>query len=240
MAFSDSLDLLQAQISTLFILDNAGDLRAVNEEATDLNVPYVFVGRTASDVLIRFRNDIQRTMRIQLVDLLNRGSRPGLDAAPGLTGDVCRLFEREGFELDSIWEGPAYSFAYTGSQTTTTIEIDESNYNILEAHFSDLTNQVCSVRPCVVVARNGVAVSACWTARRSNLAAECGVETAEGFRNQGFAALAVGAWAGLTIGRGLMPLYSTSFDNRASMALARHLGLVHYATDFHVAGATRK
>jgi len=71
-------------------------------------------------------------------------------------------------------------------------------------------------------------------ATRSAHAAEAGVETLPGFRGRGFAARAVAAWAGAVAGAGLLPLYSSDWSNRASLALAARLGLIRYGVDLHL------
>ena len=91
------------------------------------------------------------------------------------------------------------------------------------------------IRPCVAVVRGGAAVALCHSSRRSGVAAEAGVETLSAFRGRGYGAAVVAAWARAVRRESLLPLYSTSWDNAASRALARRLGLVPYAEDWHVA-----
>jgi hypothetical protein len=80
----------------------------------------------------------------------------------------------------------------------------------------------------------GAAVSVCASARQTPVADEAGVETALAFRGQGHAAPAVLAWAAAVRRAGREPLYSTSWSNRASLALARRLGLIQFASDLHI------
>jgi predicted GNAT family acetyltransferase len=68
---------------------------------------------------------------------------------------------------------------------------------------------------------DGHAISVCFCARRSQLAAEAGVETAVGYRGRGFASRVSAAWARLIRRSGRLPLYSTSWSNTASLAVAR-------------------
>ena len=61
---------------------------------------------------------------------------------------------------------------------------------------------------------------------------EAGVETSAGARGHGFAVAVVAAWANAVRDLGAEPLYSTSWQNTASQAVARKLNLIPYATDY--------
>jgi RimJ/RimL family protein N-acetyltransferase len=74
----------------------------------------------------------------------------------------------------------------------------------------------------------------CFCARITALAAEAGVETVEAFRGQGYASIAVAGWADAVRRRGLIPLYSTSWENVASQGVARKLGMIHYGDDWSI------
>jgi predicted GNAT family acetyltransferase len=65
-------------------------------------------------------------------------------------------------------------------------------------------------------------------------ACEAGVETAPGFRGHGHAARVVAAWALAVRDAGQIPLYSTSWQNTASQAVARKLGLRQFGADLHI------
>ena len=72
----------------------------------------------------------------------------------------------------------------------------------------------------------------CGCARRTDEAAEASLETAEPFRAQGLAERVTAAWAIAVRASGRMPLYSTSWENSASLAVARKLGLTTYAASW--------
>ena len=61
-----------------------------------------------------------------------------------------------------------------------------------------------------------------------------GVETADGWRGRGLAGEAVSEWAREVRADGRIPLYSTSWSNDASRAVAEKLGLVHFGSDLHI------
>jgi predicted GNAT family acetyltransferase len=70
--------------------------------------------------------------------------------------------------------------------------------------------------------------------RRTARAHEAGVETHPAFRGRGFAVRAVAAWARAVRATGVLPLYSTSWENHGSRGVARRLGLVQLGSDLHV------
>ena len=61
---------------------------------------------------------------------------------------------------------------------------------------------------------------------------EAGVETSASARGRGFPPAVVAAWARAVRELGAEPLYSTSWENTASQAVARKLGLIPYAADY--------
>jgi len=63
---------------------------------------------------------------------------------------------------------------------------------------------------------------------------EAGVESLPEFRGRGYATDVVAAWALLVKSLGALPLYSTSWENTASQAVATKLQLVQYGGDFHI------
>jgi predicted GNAT family acetyltransferase len=70
--------------------------------------------------------------------------------------------------------------------------------------------------------------------RITHEAHEAGVETLPDFRGRGYATDVVAGWARLVRSLGAVPLYSTSWENAASQAVARKLRLVQYGADFHI------
>ncbi len=88
----------------------------------------------------------------------------------------------------------------------------------------------------IVVARDadGRIVSLCHSTRSTSDGAEAGLETDEGSRRRGHALAVTSHWAHAVRASGRVPLYSTSWDNEASRAVARRLGLVLYGEDWHL------
>jgi predicted GNAT family acetyltransferase len=59
--------------------------------------------------------------------------------------------------------------------------------------------------------------------------------TLEEFRGRGYAPAVVAAWAHAVREAGRIPLYSTTWDNLASRAVARKLGLIVYGSNLSLA-----
>jgi len=89
----------------------------------------------------------------------------------------------------------------------------------------------------LVVARGsgGEAVACCHAARSGPEAVEAGLEVVEPYRRRGLGRAVTTGWAWAVRAAGRVPLYSTSWQNEASRATARSLGLLAYAEDWHVA-----
>ena len=106
----------------------------------------------------------------------------------------------------------------------------------LERHFRGwAAAEIPDRSPIVAVMDSGYPVSVCFCARKTNAAAEAGLETAADFRGRGFATRVTAAWAAAIRASGRIPLYSTSWSNTASRTVARKLGLIQYATDWSIA-----
>jgi predicted GNAT family acetyltransferase len=94
-----------------------------------------------------------------------------------------------------------------------------------------LYDELADWGPCFAVVRGGAAVSVCFSSRIGAAAAESGVETLPHFRGRGYASAATAGWATAVQAAGLIPLYSTSWENLASQGVARRLGLVLFGSD---------
>jgi hypothetical protein len=103
---------------------------------------------------------------------------------------------------------------------------------LLDAHFGSLRQELDEVQPLAAVIEDGVVVAVCCCVRRRTAAIEAGVETASGYRGRGFARDATERWAAAMYAESLLPLYSASFGNTASLRVASALGGRRYAVDF--------
>jgi hypothetical protein len=127
--------------------------------------------------------------------------------------------------------GPAYRFPESVSHHLPVVRLAEENRNLLRETFPWLFQELPYWWPCFAVIVDGAAVSVCFSSRRSCRAAEAGVNTLPDFRGRGYAAAVSAAWANAVRRAGRIPIYSTGWDNHASQAVARSLGLKLFGSD---------
>ncbi len=129
-----------------------------------------------------------------------------------------------------VESGPAFAFPDAIAEPDDVVPVEESAK--LERGFPDLVGELDGRAPLLAVLEDGNAVSICFCARRSGEAAEAGLTTLETHRGLGFGPRVTAAWALAIRASGRIPLYSTGWTNEASLAVARKLDLVAYASDW--------
>ncbi|MGH2604083.1 MAG: GNAT family N-acetyltransferase, partial [Dehalococcoidia bacterium] len=228
MCTSDQ-QLLEIQTGALFTHDPTGRIRHVNEPGGD-PAPRFFFGRTTVGYLWRLRHDVPANTAAKLEQLA--AAEPvhdDLRAEPRHL-DAMRSALRRDREIEWLESGPAYRFPDQLPATTTpTTRITRADVRLLRRFASDLSEiakHFDAREPRVAVVDGDAAVSVCFGARLTEHAAEAGVETLEAYRGRGYAVAAVARWAEAVRATGRIPLYSTSWDNHASRAVARSLGLI--------------
>ncbi len=105
---------------------------------------------------------------------------------------------------------------------------------MVEPHFAWLLKpgEFQHAAPVAAVVEEGKAVSICFCSRIPGQASEAGLNTVEDYRGRGYGAAAVVCWAAALRQQGCRPLYSTSWENLASQAVARKLEMVCYGEDW--------
>ncbi len=127
--------------------------------------------------------------------------------------------------------GPAFTFPSVLPTPADILPI--ATLAQLEHHFRGWTADELPERaPILALEQEGHAASVCFSARRSAVAAEAGVETAQRFRGRGLAGLVTAAWAQAIRASGRLAIYSTSWSNAPSLAVARKMGLTMCANDW--------
>ena len=209
-------------LHTLFLLDSAGRILGTREPNPEPGPRFVLIrGRTSCAWAVRA--DVPQGIAEELEGLA-RAEPPVAD----FRGVPVHAEQYRTLAGGEVYAGPAFTFPKTVEQPDATAHVNA--LPLLARHFSGWTvTEIPERSPIVAVVVDGHAVSVCFCARRSERAAEAGLETAEAFRGRGFGPQVTAAWALAVRASGRVPLYSTSWENGASLAVARKLGLVAYA-----------
>jgi RimJ/RimL family protein N-acetyltransferase len=224
-------DLLRMQIETLFTHDRDGRMLRVNEPGGK-DAPRFFLGRSTQGNEWRFRRDLDDELRRGLEALCVAETSDASSAQR----DSARYEEALGrfAPVQKVWSGPAYCFPDRITASSGVVPITQENRDLLRPHLEEWLVDVGFREFMFAIVLDGHAVSICCSVRASPVAHEVGVETAAEFRGRGYGSRVVAAWAGAARAHGRIPLYSTSWDNAASQALARSLGLRVYGSDLHI------
>ena len=226
------LDLMRLQAATLYRLDERGRILAVNE-VTRPPAPRLFLGRTRQGNVWHLRHDLSPELAGELSELLAaEPTAPDLPAEPpGLPALRAALAGHAPLERE--WRGPAYLLPPDAGRRLdpAPVEVDAGNAELLRPDFEDLIATLGEWTPCLAVVEDGRAVAVCFCSRRGVRAAEAGVNTSPAHRRRGLASAAAAAWAAAVRRRGMLPLYSTSWQNLASQGVARRLGARLYGED---------
>jgi hypothetical protein len=229
------LDLMTLHIHALFRADAHGRLLTTNEPDPP-PAPRLYLGRTTAGNVWRFRHD--------LPDDIVHGLEASLRAEP-IAADLSQppaclealqtvLAQHAALTETSL--GPAWRFPDPLSPPRhAAVRITPENDAILRHARPRLAADLPWSQPCLAIVRDGHLASICFSSRNTPTAAEAGLETLETFRGRGFATAVTAAWAHAVRAEGRIPLYSTAWDNLASRAVARKLGLILYGADLNIA-----
>jgi len=234
------LQLIQIQVSALFVCDTDGRLRYIREpgyaEAELDPAPRFFMGRTLAGNLWAFRHDLPDDL-VRDLEQLCRAEPVAVNLAdpPSNAGAIRALLQAHA-PITTEERGPAYRIPESVHAPAEAVLISEANAHLLEANFPWTLTAPSGFRigPLAAAVVQNEAVSICHCARLTARAAEAGVETVEAARGHGYASAAVAAWASAVRQRDLLTLYSTSWKNVASQGVARKLGMLRYGDDWSI------
>ena len=227
------LELARLQVAALYVHDAGGRLLRVNEPEPDTAAPRFFLSRTTAGNLWRTRHDLSDDLAAALERLAaDEPVVADLREPPRHAAAYAELLARHAPPGDT-YAGPA-SYLPELAPSTGAVTITRANAALLQAHFPHTLSTLAALEPVVAVVADGVAVAACSSVRITAQVAEAGVHTVEGYRGRGYGAEVVRGWAAATRATGRLPLYSTWWENAASLAVARKLGAVRYAVEFSI------
>jgi GNAT superfamily N-acetyltransferase len=235
--------LMNVHINTLYLCDDRGRLVAVNEDGAPL-APLFYMGRTPQGNVWRFRHDLPAVAQAQL-DRLCRAEPITQELAPlpqhyAAIRAVIAEFAPQHHQVE--YRGPAYWIpesaegALTAPHGAEVVLLTAEDAYLIPTAFAWMLplSPTRGIDPVVVTVENGQAVAVCFCARRPGQATEAGVETLPACRGKGYATATVATWAAEVRRRGVLPMYSTAWDNFASQAIARKLGMVLYGEDWSI------
>lgn len=234
------LELIDIRISTLFFCDTDGRLRYIREpgyEESELDpAPRFFMGRTPQGNVWRFRHDLLDAQVGDLEPLVRTEPIAVNLADPPQNATAIRATLHAHAPIIREERGPAYWIPDGVQAPAEVVLISDSTAHLLEDNFPWTLKWRAGLKtgPITAAIARGSAVSICFCARLSPWAAEAGVETVAAFRRQGWATATVAGWAVAVRQLGLIPLYSTAWENVASQGVARKLGMVRYAEDWSI------
>jgi hypothetical protein len=217
-------------VRALYRHDRRERLIAVNEWSGGLP-PRFFLMRTAGGAVVRCRHDLADDLAIRLSELAL--AEPLSDPPTVTPRFVDRYLEALG--ATRFGAGPAFTFPSRPAAAPDVVAIDHANADLLLGGLEAWLPDVGRRGPFLVVVEAGRAVSLCASVRITRFVHCAGVETVPDRRGLGHAAHVVTAWAAAVRTLGAVPFYSTSWNNLASGAVARRLGLELAGVDFQVA-----
>lgn len=230
------LDRAELQARALWVHDARGRLVRVNGNPVDGEekpAPRFFFARTAVGSLWRLRADLPDALARELSRLAGAERLAPLDALPERMATIRERLEAHA-PVTTEWHGPAFRFPdvlpIPGSHVRAIGPEDDGR---LET-FPWLRVGLARRGPVFGAFDGERLVAIAHPATGPGTAVEAGVETLPSHRGRGLAGDVVAAWAAALRAGGRIPLYSTSFANRASRGVARKLGLIRYGTDLHL------
>lgn len=217
----------QLQLETLFVLDGRGRIRSTREPHADRGPTFALV-RDRHTYAWALNADVPSALARKLAALAREETPASELTDPPRNADA--YVALVGGRVES---GPVFSFPATCDDVGDVAPV--RTLSELEYHFRRWTaDEIPDRSPIVGIRADGHVVSICFCARRSQIAAEAGVETVAAYRGRGFGSRVTAAWARLIGDAGRLPLYSTSWSNRASLAMAHKLGLSACAADWNL------
>lgn len=227
--------LMQLHIATLFRLDGQGRLIAVNELGYP-SPPRFYMGRTTEGNFWHFRQDLPDATCRALEVLCQAEPIAGdLSSLPQCYQAIRQVLGQD-TPVQQEYRGPAYWLPEFVPDDPRACLLERENLHLVQSHFPWLlrAGEFDHAAPVAAVVEDGEAVTICFCSRIPGQATEAGLNTVAAHRGKGYAAAAVACWANALRRQGCIPLYSTSWDNLASQAVARKLEMVCYGEDWSV------
>ena len=233
-------DLMKFHADALFTYDANGRMRRVNEPTgPGGSAPSFYLGRTVSGCIARYRADLPSDLIDELETLwLTEPVSESVSEFPVHHERYLELIDAR-IGAKPVSAGPVYCVRAENAGSipppdSKVAELLPDDTSFLQQWLHDWLDYLSCARPFLVTVSGDAAVSVCCSVRITTKAHEAGVETAPNYRRHGYGVAAVAAWAIAVRSMKRVPLYSTSWENVASQAVARKLAMMPVGVDFSV------
>lgn len=225
--------LIEIQLNVLLARDAQGQLTLTRDPAAR-PAPRLYLGRSGERNVWATRRDVDPRVRDELHRLC--AAEPKLAAPHAERSPACRERVRELLApVEVEYRGPSYVLPEPLPLDDRAREVTADESGEWFEAWPWLADEFEMVAPVAIAFQAGQPAAVCHSARGLTAsAAEAGVETLERFRGRGLATAAVARWARAIQRTGRLALYSTSWENAASQAVARHLSARLYGENWHV------
>jgi RimJ/RimL family protein N-acetyltransferase len=223
-------DLMSIRADTLFTYDARGRMLRSNEPE-GRPAPRLFLGRTPGGHVARFGETVPVAVVRRLSEIIERQPPEDDLHLPTSTRAAVRVALERHAPITAETGGPAYRFPESVAPPNGVVRVTEANLALVRDTYPWLVDALDAWGPCFAVVRDGAAVSVCFSSRIGARACEAGVDTLPAFRGRGYASAVTAAWGAAVRAAGLIPLYSTAWDNLASQGVARRVGLIRFGAN---------
>lgn len=221
------------QLDVLLARDAQGRLTTTRDPAAR-PAPRLFLGRSGDGNIWAARRDLDPATSDALRRLCSAEPRlatPRAELSPACRARALELLA----PVEIEYRGPAYVLPDRLPSDNRAREVAAAESALWFEAFPWLAEEFEAVTPVVIAFAAGQPAAVCHSPRgRTAWAAEAGIETLEPFRGRGLATAAVACWARAVQRTGRLALYSTSWENTASQAVARRLSARVYGENWHV------
>lgn len=182
----------------------------------------VYVARHSEGDSVFFQDGLPEDLQVQLAGL------PVTDFFE--SPDRIRAILAANGPCEEIHVGRSYVFPTLPDPDdfTGVVDLAQINPHVVEQYDPGLVGTEKEVF-CILC--DGLIASTCESSRENEWAGEAWVRTLPEYRRRGFARQVTAAWGNRLIQQGKVPFYSHRWENTASQAVARSLGLFQYIAD---------
>lgn len=221
-------------LRTLFVFNDEGRIVSTREPGATPGPLFGFI-RSATSCAWAIRADVPNDLADELARLAREeppasNLRDAPVHAPRYIALLAGRIGPVGVTKTRQSDGPAFEFPRSLASLSDIAVVEHEA--LLQNNFKGwVPGEIAAGRaPVMAIIEDGQPVSIYFCARLSDAATEAGLETAEAYRGRGYGPRVTAAWAMAIRASGRIPLYSTSWTNNASLAVARKVGLAAYAS----------